>query len=87
MRLLPAFILLLIIFVAGLFFLQTRRISHSAGGFSEAPSRQTRKAGLFIATIALIALFGILLLFLGKVAVLIALITLALFFLTRAKGI
>ena len=84
MKLLPAVIFVSIIFLAGLLFLQGRRASGRMG-YSRAPSGQMRKAALFIATIALLALFGILFMFLGKIALLIALLVLAIFFLSSKR--
>jgi len=85
MKLLPAVIFVLIIFLAGLFFLQGRSAFKKIRGVSGTPSGQMRKAALFIATIALLALFGILFMFLGKIALLIALPVLAIFFLSIKK--
>jgi len=79
-RLLPAFIFVVIIFLAGLFFLQGRKV------FRGAPSGQIRKALLFVSVTALLALFGLLFMFLGKLALLIALVTLAIFFLSRKRA-
>lgn len=86
MKLLPAVIFVIIIFLAGLLFLQGRHAARRPGGFPGAWSSPVRKAAFFTAAIALLALFGILFMFLGKIAFLIALITLALFFLTAKKG-
>jgi hypothetical protein len=85
MRLLPAMIAVVLIFAAGLLFLQTRRVSGGTGVSAALPG-QMRKAGLFIATIGLLALFGILFMFLGKIALLIALLVLAVFLLSSRRA-
>ncbi|MCL5423140.1 MAG: hypothetical protein M1461_11815 [Nitrospirae bacterium] len=85
MKLLPAVIFVIIIFLAGLLFLQGRSVSMRMG-FSGASAGQMRKTALFIASIALLALFGILFMFLGKIALLIALLVLAIFFLSYKKS-
>jgi hypothetical protein len=79
-RLLPAIIFIVIIFLAGLFFVQGRRV------FSGAPPGQVRKAAPFIAATALLALSGLLFMFLGKLALLIAFLVVAVFFLSRKKA-
>jgi len=85
MRLLPAVIFVIILFLAGLFFLQGSRASGRMRRSGD-PSGKMRKATLFIAVTALLALFSILFMFLGKIALLIALLVLAIFFLTSRKG-
>jgi hypothetical protein len=84
MKLLPAVIFVIITFLAGLLFLQGRSASGKTG-FSGALPGQMRKAAFFIATIALLALFGILFMFLGKIALLIALLVLAIFFFSSRR--
>lgn len=79
-RLLPAFVFITVIFLAGMFFVQGRR------AVSLAPSGQMRKTVLFISATALLALFGLLFMFLGKLALLIALLVIAVFLLSRKKG-
>jgi hypothetical protein len=84
MKLLPAVIFVIITFLAGLLFLQGKSASRIMG-VSPAPSGRMKKAALFIATIALLALFGILFMFLGKIALLIALLVLAIFFFSSRR--
>ena len=79
-RLLPACVFIAIIFLAGMFFVQGRR------AVSLAPSGQMRKAALFIAATALLALFGLLFMFLSKLALFIALLVIAVLLLSRKKG-
>jgi hypothetical protein len=86
MKLLPAVLLVIAVFLAGSLFLRGRSASRRIFGVAAAPSGQMRKAALFIAATALLALFSILFMFLGKVALLIALLVLAIFFLSSRKG-
>jgi hypothetical protein len=85
-KLLPAVIFIVIIFMAGLFFLQGRRASLRIRDISGLSSEQMKKSALFIATTALLALFGLLFMFLGKISFLIALFVLAIFFLSRKRS-
>jgi hypothetical protein len=84
MKLLPAVIFVIITFLAGLLFLQGRSASGKTG-LSGILAGQMRRAALFIAAIALLALFGVLFMFLGKIAFLFALLVLAILFLSRKK--
>jgi hypothetical protein len=65
MKLLPGIILIIVLFAAGLVFLQGRKSLHKAS---------------FVPMAGLLALSGILFVLIGKIALLIALISLAIFF-------
>lgn len=82
MKLLPAMIFIVIIFLAGFFFLRGRS-AFRRRGFRGAPYGQTRTAGLAAATVALLGLFSILFMFFGKIALLIALSAFAIFLLSN----
>jgi uncharacterized iron-regulated membrane protein len=84
MRLLPAVIFVVILFLAGVLFLQARRAA-GRGGPSADPARQRKKALSFIAVTGLVALFGVLFVVIGKIALLVALVVLAIFFASSRK--
>ncbi len=84
MRLLPAVIFVIILFLAGVLFLQARRTAGRAGPSAD-PARQRKKALSFIAVTALVALFGVLFIVIGKIALLVALVVLAIFFASSRK--
>ena len=82
MQLLPAFVFIVIVFLAGFISLQGR----SSGIPSGTLQGQIRKAVLFLASAALLALFVLLFTILGKFALLMALVTIVVLFLSKKKA-
>ena len=78
MKLLPAMLFVMLMFLSGALFLALRKVSRNPGS----TSGQFKRPATFMAAIMLFSLFGLLFTFLGKIALLIALVTLALFFLS-----
>ncbi len=85
MRLLPAFIVIIVLFLIATLFLQGRRVSGRLRNLPVLPSGTTASPPAFLITGILIALAGLLFIFLGKLAVLLAVLTFALYFLTSKR--
>jgi uncharacterized membrane protein len=84
-KLLPAIIFVILLFLAGLLFLQGRTMSGRSGDISAGSSGRMAKPVPFIALMALVSLLGLLFILLGKIALLISVVIVALFFLSRKK--
>ncbi|MCL5024739.1 MAG: hypothetical protein M1497_15500 [Nitrospirae bacterium] len=82
MRLVPAFIFIIVLFLLGLLFLLGRKASGKLRNAQGIPSGAHRRPQPLLVTVALVALTGMLFIFLGKIALLIALLTLAVYFLS-----
>jgi len=81
-QLLPALVFIVIVFLAGLIFLQGRSVGIPSGALQG----QIRKAMLFLASAALLTLFVLLFTILGKFALLMALVTIVVLFLSKKKA-